>query len=142
MKITPHLFEAFLKCQTKCWLRSQGEPSTGNEYADWVRCQNESYRVEGIKRLAASIPPGECISNPPETENPKTAKWRLAADFPAHAQNLESTIHAVERVPSEGRGKAATFTPIRFIFTNKLTRDDKLLLAFDALVLSDMVGRE
>jgi len=34
------------------------------------------------------------------------------------------------------------FIPIRFIFTNKLGKDDKLLLAFDAFVLSEMLGRE
>jgi|SRR5579862_6775204 len=141
MKITPHLFEAFLKCPTKCWLRSKCEPGTGNEYADWVRSQNESYRMEATRHLTAGIPPSECVTNPPETENPKTAKWRFAVDFPAHVQNLESIIHAVERVPSEGRGKAATFVPNRFISTNKLTRDDKLLVAFDGLVLSELLGR-
>src|SRR5204862_482998 len=47
-----------------------------------------------------------------------------------------------ERVPSEGRGKAAQFLPIRFVFRNKLTTDDKLLLAFDAFVLSKTLGRE
>ncbi len=55
---------------------------------------------------------------------------------------METRLHAVERVPSEGRGKPAQFIPIRFIFANKLTKDDKLLLAFDALVLSQVLGRE
>ena len=55
---------------------------------------------------------------------------------------MESRLHAVERVPSEGRGKPAQFIPIRFIFLNKLTKDDRLLLAFDALVLSEVLGRE
>ncbi len=55
---------------------------------------------------------------------------------------IESCLHAVERIPSEGRGKAAQFVPIRFIFRNKLTTDDKLLLAFDAFVLSQTLGRE
>ncbi len=55
---------------------------------------------------------------------------------------LESRLHAIERISSEGRGKAAQFIPIRFIFRNKLTRNDRLLLAFDALVLSEMLGRE
>jgi hypothetical protein len=45
-------------------------------------------------------------------------------------------------VPAEGRGKAAQFIPSRFIFTNKLGKDDKLLLAFDAFVLSAALGRE
>ena len=44
-------------------------------------------------------------------------------------------------MPSEGRGKPAQFVPIRFIFRNKLTKDDKLLLAFDAFVLSEVLGR-
>src|SRR5260370_36686839 len=42
---------------------------------------------------------------------------------------LESELHAVERVPAEGRGKPPQFIPIRFLFTNKLSKDDKLLLA-------------
>jgi predicted RecB family nuclease len=32
--------------------------------------------------------------------------------------------------------------PIRFVFTNKITRHDKLLLAFDGLVISEVFGRE
>ena len=61
---------------------------------------------------------------------------------PRSEQLLESRLHAVERVPSEGRGKPAQFIPIRFVFRNKLTKDDRLLLAFDALVLSQVLGRE
>ncbi len=48
---------------------------------------------------------------------------------PDPEQLLESRVHAVERIPSESRGKAAQFIPIRFIFRNKLTKDDKVLLA-------------
>jgi hypothetical protein len=58
------------------------------------------------------------------------------------ATNVESCLHAVERIPSQGRGKPARFVPFRFIFRNKLTKDDKLLLAFDAFVLSEVIGRE
>ena len=57
-------------------------------------------------------------------------------------QNLESSLHAVERFPSQGRGKPAQFIPVRFLFSNKLTRDDRVLIAFDALVLSEMLGRK
>ena len=55
---------------------------------------------------------------------------------------LESELHAVERVPAEGRGKPPQFIPIRFLFTNKLSKDDKLLLALDAFALSKSLGRE
>jgi hypothetical protein len=36
---------------------------------------------------------------------------------------------------SEGRGKPPKFIPIRFARINKLTKDDRLLLAFETLVL-------
>ena len=169
MKITPHLFEAHLKCPTKCWLRAVGEPPSGNAYAEWVQAQDESYRITETERLLADMPPGESARSP-SAENLKASKWRLAVDVVAQASSrqiapvgtdstpspesqgrgwnaslpaiLESRLHAVERVPSEGRGKAAQFIPIRFVFRNKLTKDDKLLLAFDALVLSATLGRE
>ncbi len=54
----------------------------------------------------------------------------------------ETRLHALERIPSEGRGKAAQFIPVRFIWRNKLTKDDKLLLAFDAFVLAQALGRD
>jgi hypothetical protein len=39
MPITSHLFEAYLKCQTKCFLRSLGKTANGNGYSDWVQAQ-------------------------------------------------------------------------------------------------------
>jgi predicted RecB family nuclease len=207
MKITSSLFDAFLKCATKCHLRSLGEVGSGNEYAEWVRGQDESYRREAALRLQEALPETERVVAPPATENLKAAKWRLAVDLVAQTPNrfmdgslgadtmltdhdlpktppspcplpamrgeggrrpgegtdvrkpgpneepprpggprpeqlMESRLHAVERVPSEGRGKPAQFVPIRFVFRNKLTKDDRLLLAFDALVLSQVFGRE
>lgn len=55
---------------------------------------------------------------------------------------MESDLHAMERIPSEGQGKPPQFIPIRFVSTNKLNRDDKLLLAFDALLLAEALGYE
>lgn len=178
MKITTRLFGAYLKCPTKCWLRSQGEAGGSNAYADWVKTQNESYRGDGVKRLLDSVSADECVVAPPEPVNLKLAKWRLAVGLVAQASSppisgsfslpeqkpswtpprpaaetaaarsaadsciLESRFHAVERVPVKGRGKATQLIPIRFIFTNKLTQDDRRLLAFDAFVLSGALGRK
>lgn len=50
-----HLFEAFLKCPTKCWLLSRGEASSGNEYPEWVKAQDEAYRTEGLRRLRETV---------------------------------------------------------------------------------------
>src|ERR1035437_1230610 len=142
MTVTAHLFEAYLKCPTKCFLRSLGEPGAGNAYADWVYVQNTSYQREGISHLTEGIANEEWFTGTLDTKVLKSAKWRLATDSRVCGQDLECTLHAVERVPSDTPGKPAQFIPIRFISTNKLGSHDKLLLAFDALVLSEALGRQ
>jgi predicted RecB family nuclease len=188
MTIWPVLFEAFLKCPTKCWLRSVGEAASGNRYDDWVQAQNKAYRAAGRGLLLSHRPQDECVISPSE-EDLKGARWGLAIDLPVRTpefpqprnSRLESALtshapiptphsaiemslvpssatdqasaapavftaeirlHAVERVPSEGRGRPAQFIPLRFVFTNKLTKDDKLLLAIDAFALSEAMGRK
>jgi predicted RecB family nuclease len=141
MKITPELFGAFLFCPTKCWLKSNGEHGTGNAYAEWVESQNESFRVAGITRLHSENPEGDAAISP-VSDSLKEATWRLATDVLVQTEQLESRIHALERLPSEGRGRPAQFIPIRFISRNKLTPNDKLLAAFDALTVSGAIGRE
>lgn len=145
MKITLDLLEAFSKCPTKCWLRAADEPSSGNTYAGWVKSQNVSYRATATERLLSQRPKDESALSPPAV-NLKTDKWCLATSLVVQAQRnscvLESNIHAVERVPSKGRGKPTQFIPIRSVFTNKLGKNEKLLLAFDAFMLSETLGYE
>lgn len=142
MAITTDLVEAFLKCPTKCFLRARAEVETGNAYADWVRTESDVFRSEGVKRLVAGIAPDKCATGTAAAEGGSSAQWQLAVDFAARAEDLRCSCHAVERIPSAGRGLAAQFVPIRFAFRNKLTLHDKLLLAFDALVISRVLGRE
>ena len=141
MKITPSLFSAYIKCPTKCWLRFTGEPVTGNAYAEWDQRKNESYRNAAIERLRSEVPQELCAVAPAQ-DSLRTSKWRLGLDVDvATAQNFETHLHALERVLPQGRGKSAQFIPIRFVYTNKLGKDEKLLLAFDALLLSAVIGR-
>jgi predicted RecB family nuclease len=142
MVISSPIFEAFLECRTKCWLRSCAEPNAGNAYADWARAQNNAYYEAGRDRLFAMRPESDRAIAPPISKYPEDAKWRLAVDVHLQTDNLESRLHAVERIPPEGRGGRVQFVPHRFEFANKLTKNNKLLLAFDALVFSEVVGRE
>jgi predicted RecB family nuclease len=66
----------------------------------------------------------------------------IYTDLGAHTHNRESIIHAVERLTSERGDKSESLIPIRFINTNRVHKHDKLSLAFDALALSQMLGRK
>lgn len=87
MRITPDLFEAYLKCPTKCWLRATDEPDIGHPYSEWVKSQNESFRATETERLIAETPEGEA-AHAPCPVNLKTGKWRLAVDVAVATPNL------------------------------------------------------
>ena len=140
--ISSHLFEAYLECPTKCWLRAQNEPSTGNVYAEWGRAQNESYRKEWLERRPAIVADADRTLSPTFEADRKEATWRFAVDMRVQANGLECRIPAVERVRCEGRRRRVQFIPYRFEFSNKLTKQHKLMSAFDAAVLSEAIGRD
>ena len=142
MIVTSYLFEAYLKCTTKCWLRSRDDSGTGNCYADWLKTQTGSYRSNVNKRLMDGVAQNERVVEPSSTEILKNDTLRSAANLLAQAVNLQSRIHSVERVLSEDGDKSAQFLPIRFVANNKLTKNDKLMLAYDTLVLSEATGQE
>jgi len=142
MNITSQLFESYLYCPTKCWLQSRSETVSGNMYAEWARAHQEAYYKDGLKRAFERLPDIARAINPPISENLKDAKWRLAVDVRLRTNDLESRLLAVEAMPSEGPGRPVHFIPYHFEFANELTKNDKLSLAFDALVLSKVVGRE
>jgi hypothetical protein len=135
MTITSELFEAYLKCPTKCFLLSLGEAGEGNEYTGWICAQSTSYQRVGIGRLKEQFASGVVVG-PLDARDLKSAKWGLATESKVCARDLETTLHALERIPPDPSGQAARLVPIRFISANKLGLHDKLILAFDALVLS------
>jgi predicted RecB family nuclease len=142
MIVSSQLFEAYLECSTKCWLRSRAEPATGNVFAEWACSQNETYLEYGLKRSFTTVPESDRATAPPIPKNPKDVTWCLATDVRWRARDLESRLQAVERIPTDGQGRPAQFIPYRFEFANKLAKEHKLLLAFDALLLSEALGRE
>jgi predicted RecB family nuclease len=144
VKITIDLFDAYLHCPTKCWLRSGGEPRGTNSWADWVQSNALIYRSEGIKELGREIP----TVGAGEPSTWKAAGWLLAVNVtvqafsPSTSYSLESFVDAVKRVSSPGRGEVDQFIPVRFCPANKLTKYNRLLLAFDAWVISQALGCE
>ncbi|HEX7617310.1 MAG TPA: hypothetical protein VF480_01180, partial [Verrucomicrobiae bacterium] len=107
MKILSHLFEAFLKCPTKCWLRFTSEPPSGNEYAEWVQTEIESYRVAASKQSLVNLPESECAI-PPAAANLKTAKWQFAVDIPARTQLGSSRGNEAQTSPPENNQSLLT----------------------------------
>jgi hypothetical protein len=105
--VTTDLLKAFVNCPTKCFLKARAEVETGNAYADWVRAQTAAFLSEGIKRLISGVAPENRTAGSQGMDCARLAQFQLVTDFSARSENLQSSCHAVERIPSAGRGRAA-----------------------------------
>jgi hypothetical protein len=107
MRISPELFDAYLKCPTKSWLRAADHPPAGSAYSEWVKAQNDSYRTTKREQLAAESANDE-VALSSDRQNTKSDGWSLASDLAVEVKMdscvLESELHAVQRLPAEGRG--------------------------------------
>src|SRR4051794_29161847 len=114
MVVSASLFETYLECSTKCWLRAHDEPSAGNPYAEWACLRNENFHAKGLQRLLAKFPENDRAISPCISTDAKDAAWRVAIDVRFCRNSLESPLRAVERACSERRGAPSQFIPYRF----------------------------
>ena len=137
--VTSCLLEAFLACHTKCYLLSKGETAVGGDYTSWAATQAESYRNKGKRKLTAEHQ-CELGSGILESGRWKSASWHFALDQIVQTQEWEASLQVVQRVHLEGTNLSAQLVPIRFVPVNKLSSSDKMVAAFEALVLAKSLG--
>jgi len=140
--ITSELFKAFLNCPTKCYRLSKGERGVGNSFADWLAVQKGKYKDEGFNRLAANARTKEYDTGHLDVAGLKSGEWQFVINCVVTANDWESRLDAIERSARPKPGKRLDLVPIRFVRSNKVTIEDKLLVAFDALILAGMTGHK
>jgi predicted RecB family nuclease len=129
--ITDQTFISFLNCRRKAFLQAAGNRG---EQADIERVQldlDALYRRKTLEEYLAPYPPSDVLLDPGSWAA-VSGRPRVVVNVTVTGGDLQSHLHAVEQV--EGR-VPATYTPILFVRNNRLTRFDKLLLAFQALTL-------
>jgi hypothetical protein len=129
MTITPRLFEAYLQCPTKCWLKSINESSTGNAYAQWVETQIESYVADGMNRLRSGALLRGCTVVP-EINNLKGDKRVLAVDVPGKTREFPSTEVRIRNketaTPSEAPNSASKINSSLITSVSKVSVESRL----------------
>src|SRR2546425_3155671 len=142
MRITEDIFQAFLQCETEAYLKFSGTVGLQREFSAWERNRVENYKQQCCGQLRSEFLEEECLVSATLPQDFDKSKYRLAIDCVVHAQGLQSHIHALKRSTAPGNRKLSPFLPIRFVPSEKLTKYDKLLFAFDALALSTASGKQ
>src|SRR5262249_48324219 len=141
MLITDDIFHAFLQCETKAHLKLAGAVGNQREFPEWERHLVEDYKQQCYRQWRADCGEATCLAGGALPHDLDNRRCRLVLDCRVQTQELQSHLHAVERLTAPGKPNHSPYMPIRCVPREKITKQDKLLLAFDALVLGTLSGQ-
>ncbi len=139
MLITEEVFASFIKCETKSYLTTIHVREIQSEILDSHRPISDGYKEKCWLRLANNISKGDCFEGTPSPEELASKQYALVLDCTLGNETIQSRFHALERSRSATE-KPQGYIPIRFARAERLGKDEKLQLAFDALVMSTVFG--
>ena len=138
--ITNETFLSFLHCPRKAHLKTTGSPGEPTDIERVQLALEGLYGEQVLKEFLRSAPACEVIRNPLSLAATLRERPRWIVNGTATVENVCCEIHLLERVEGAERRGAAAYTPVRFIRNNKISRLDKLLLAFNAFALTSVQG--
>ena len=141
MSITEEAFEAFLKCPTKSYLCSTRALGVHSEFSEWQERQRIEFKRTGWERFRCNVRRDELFVGTPPLQALEDRRYRVIIDYTVDLPEIHSRLHALERTPSATGTVDFPYIPVRFVPSEKLTISDKLLVAFDALALSQAFGK-
>jgi predicted RecB family nuclease len=140
MLINEELFAAFVDCKTKSFLKLTEPDGDRSEFLEWQRRILDDYKQKCSLRLQERCNESDdYYLGSPSLEDLKGNQYRIVINCVLQAEHLQSSFHALARLDSDPR-KLKPYIPIRFVPSEKIAKRDKLLLAFDALVISIASG--
>lgn len=136
--ITIESFLSFLHCHRKSYLKTHG---CSSESTDLERIQlslHDHYRRQALEDFIGSTSPCKVIRDPPSFEAVLSDRPRFIVNVTVAGEKITSQIHLLEQVEGTGRRGCPVYMPVLFVRNNKVSRLDKLLLAFNVIALTSV----
>ena len=138
--ITDAIFAAFLQSETKAYLFREGATDTRSDVDPWQLRLARTFKDSATEWLRSSVSDNECFVGMPPARILKQGLYRIILDPLMETSELHSHPDALWLMRSDLETSGALYSPVRFIRHEKLSTIDKLMLAFDAIVLACVTG--
>src|SRR5262249_46488126 len=138
--ITNDTFVSFLHCNRKAFLRTAGIPGQPADIETVLLDVGQTYQRQALEAFLAPYSAQDVLHDPPRLEEALKTPMQIIVNATASAEGLSSLIQAAERIKGMNPRGAPVFAPVLFILNETVSHADKMLLAFNALVLSSIQG--
>jgi hypothetical protein len=140
MPITEEIVAAFLKCETKAYLQYGGTLGAQSEFSQRAQNQREEYRESCRKLLCAALHAPSFLGTP-DLQSLKDRRYHLVLDYAVAESEINVRLDALVLSRVKRARLDCPYIPVRFVPSKKLSTDDKLMLAFDAVAFSKVHGK-
>jgi len=135
--ISNEVFVSYLACRRKAFFKQAGQSGEKHDF-EHVQVQlDKSYKDAGLDRFLSQRPKGKVVRAPDSLATAiESGAWFIVGAT-AQAGSISSRLDLVERLDG---GEKPSYAPVLFLHNHKVTKDERLLLAFQALALSLVQG--
>jgi predicted RecB family nuclease len=134
--ISNEAFVAFLNCRRKGFFKQEGQAGEVSQIEQVFLQLDRVYARTALKWFLGKHQEDEISSDPPLLETAIQKRPRFIVGATAQAGNLSSHLDLLERVDRRGKALYAPMLLVR----GKVSRNDRLLLGFQALTFSLVQG--
>jgi predicted RecB family nuclease len=138
--ITAAVFAAFLKCPTKAYLLTIGEPTPHSFFADIEACVSSTYSTAAKRGLCVEANAAEPLDFRQLLHGAGTKGIKRYVNSDTAVYVLTASAGRLEERRSQQSTPSGTLVPILFSPSNKPDISDNLRLCFGALALSQRTG--
>jgi hypothetical protein len=140
MTITNRLFAAFIRCGMKFHYLATDHQGTPSEYGLMLEDLDRTYREKVLLRFQQELDPSEVVIKPASILEAVAKAPKLIVDASLVNGPFSTDSVVLRKISNDDRSGQSDYVPLQFLHGEKINRHDKLLLAFQALVLSEVLG--
>jgi len=138
--ITNETFINHLHCGRKTFLKAASTPGEPHDIERVRSDLDGAYTQQALEVYLARYDEQEVVRSPTSLEAAIVSGPGIIVDVTAAAGNVRSRVQLLQRVEHGGGRGVPSYVPVMFVRNNKITQQDKLLLAFQAHALALALG--
>jgi predicted RecB family nuclease len=141
MMIDNDIFESYLHCKYKAYLKLGGNHGNRSEYEIMKSEIKSLYKRDALQRVIPSCEKKEILNNQDLSSAIKDGN-KVIVDAHVSYGDLQSYCDFTERTPGKSDLGAFHYLPVLFVEKEKLSKEDKLMMAYNGLVIGNMQNRQ
>ena len=136
--LSADIFRDFLHCQLKAYLRVSGTSGKRSNYQTLEDALDRDYHSRAKEHLLASHASNTSVEMPPSLTQAMQQGHGLILDATVASDRFTIRFDALVRAAAHAPASAPIYYPVLFLHRERPTKDDRLLLAFQALAVKDL----